>query len=197
MSAFTVPPADSPAGTVPPLPAPEIGPVTIPAPAPTAAPMAPPMVALYDVVHPAPEPAAAPVAVTESPVDTDGIAASVKALAERHGIDLATVTPTGRGRKITRKDVENAIAAQESTALTVPDGVAGDDVAATETTTTTLTLRLALRDGHAVRLSSTEDFLALAREHLPQMQVVEAALELTSGGTVLLAEITTTLEVQL
>lgn len=42
------------------------------------------------------------------------ISDSVRALATRHGVDLAEVQPTGRGKRITRRDVEAHLAAAES-----------------------------------------------------------------------------------
>lgn len=95
----------------------------------------------------APAPAAAPVAAVEvheaSPIAGGTVAApvvplpqdtptaavgtpfavadSVRQLAGRNGIDLGAITPTGRGGRITKKDVESAIAAAAITADTAAE----------------------------------------------------------------------------
>src|SRR5690606_16460350 len=62
--------------------------------------------------------------LTSEPAATSTAAEGVKALpvvrklARDHGIDLATVTPTGPGGRITREDVERAIAAASAPAST-------------------------------------------------------------------------------
>jgi 2-oxoglutarate dehydrogenase E2 component (dihydrolipoamide succinyltransferase) len=90
--------ADSPAGTGTGPPAPEApAEVTAPGPAPA----------------PAPAPAAPAPAGPGSGSEGGGRLASplVRRLAAEHGVDLDSVTPTGPGGRITRADVEAAIAA--------------------------------------------------------------------------------------
>jgi 2-oxoglutarate dehydrogenase E2 component (dihydrolipoamide succinyltransferase) len=78
-------------------PAPEPAPAPPPEPAPVAA-------------APAPVPAPAPVAAPAPSGDLGVLSPVVRKLAAEHGVDLAVVAGTGRGGRITRRDVEAAIA---------------------------------------------------------------------------------------
>lgn len=116
-------------------------------PAPAAAPVA--TVEVHDVSPIAGGPVAAPLvqlpqgtptAVVDTPF---AVAESVRLFADRHGIDLGTVAPTGKGGRITKKDVESAIAAAavaEAAASTVT-------VRAAEAVTVPATSSPALVDG--------------------------------------------------
>jgi len=124
-------------------------------PAPAAAPVA--TVELHDASPIAGGPVAAPLVplpqgTPNAAVDTPfAVADSVRQLAGRHGIDLGTVTPTGKGGRITKKDVESAIAAaamaEASAAVTNTEAAPTVTVPATAVVTAPATGSPALADG--------------------------------------------------
>ncbi len=97
-------------------PAPAKAPASTPAPAPAAAKTpAPPPAAPAPALAAAPAPAAAG-------TGTERIHSSplVRRLAKEHGIDLALLEGTGTGGRITKEDMEAAIAAQSAAPVTAP-----------------------------------------------------------------------------
>ncbi len=128
------PPAPAPVAPVQVAPAP--APVPVPAPVPAAAPpVATPVFVDTNVVGAvAPVPVVAPVVqpaddsqVGNTPGDgaqaqssSGPVSASVQAYAARHGIDLSTVNGTGSRGRITRKDVEEVVAAAAATTSPAP-----------------------------------------------------------------------------
>lgn len=102
-------PAPEPAPAPPPAPEPAPAPTPPPAPAPPApAPAPAPVVAAAPPPAPAAPAASAPSGVLLSPV--------VRKLVNEHGLDVAQITGTGLGGRITRSDVEKVIQAGGSAA---------------------------------------------------------------------------------
>lgn len=104
---------DGATGAAPAAEAPKAEPTPVaapPAPAPAAAPVAAPVAA-------APAPEAAPVAESASE-DLGPISPLVRRMAREHNIDLAAVTGTGAGGRITKADVENYLASRTAPVAT-------------------------------------------------------------------------------
>ena len=97
-------PAPAPAATRAPAPA--------PAPSPAPKPAAPPAAAPAPSTAPAAGPAAGPERIHSSPL--------VRRLAKEHGIDLAALEGTGAGGRITKEDIEAAIAVQSGAPAAPP-----------------------------------------------------------------------------
>lgn len=95
-------------------------------PTPVAAPPAP--AAAAAPVAPAPAPEAAPVAESASE-DLGPISPLVRRMAREHNIDLAAVTGTGAGGRITKADVENYLASRTSAAAAPAPAAAAAPVA--------------------------------------------------------------------
>ena len=114
-------PAPAPAATPAPAPAPVAPPPPAPAPAPTPAPAPAPA----PVAAPAPTPTPA----ASEPADVSGpLSPLVRKMAREYNIDLAQVTGTGAGGRITKQDIETYIEAQA--ARTVASAAAPAPVAA-------------------------------------------------------------------
>jgi pyruvate dehydrogenase E2 component (dihydrolipoamide acetyltransferase) len=114
-------PASAPAASLAPTPAATQPAAPAPAPAaPAAAPAKPavPPTAPAPAVQPAPSASAAPPAVGTG---TERIHSSplVRRMAKEHGIDLTSLEGTGAGGRITKEDIEAAIAAQSGTTAQV------------------------------------------------------------------------------
>jgi pyruvate dehydrogenase E2 component (dihydrolipoamide acetyltransferase) len=114
--------ASAPAPAAPPAkpaapPAKPGAPAATPAPAPAAA--KPPALAPQ---APPPSPSAAPSASANSAVGSERVHSSplVRRLAKEHNIDLTALEGSGAGGRITKEDIEAAIAAQSGTATTTP-----------------------------------------------------------------------------
>ena len=79
------------------------------------APAAEPVVAPSAPVAAAPAPvAAAPVAASEEGEGRAFVSPVVARMLTEHGLDISQISGTGRGGRVTKKDVENALAAQAS-----------------------------------------------------------------------------------
>lgn len=96
--------APAPAPTPAPAPAPKAAPAPAPAPAPKPAPAPAPAAAPKPAPAPAPKPAPAPAA--RAAVSSNLLLSPVvRRLVNEHGIDVAALTGTGPGGRITREDV--------------------------------------------------------------------------------------------
>ena len=108
--------AGSAAATAPSAPAPAKSPAAAPTPAPAAAkPVAPAPAA---PATPVPAPAASAAAPSAAGTGTERIHSSplVRRLAKEHGVDLAVLEGTGAGGRITKQDIEAAIASHSGAA---------------------------------------------------------------------------------
>lgn len=135
-----------------PEPQKKAAPVASAAPAPVAAPVA--TVEVHEASPIAGGPVSAPLVplpqgTPTAAVDTPfAVADSVRKFAESHGIDLGTVTPTGKGGRIVKKDIESAIAARALADAAADAPEAGDEaqavVAPTAEETTAVVIEPAL-----------------------------------------------------
>jgi pyruvate dehydrogenase E2 component (dihydrolipoamide acetyltransferase) len=114
--------APAPAAAAAPAPAKTSAPAKTPAPAPATA-SAPAPAAARPASPPSAPPAAQPaVAASATGTGTERIHSSplVRRMAKEHGIDLASLEGTGAGGRITKEDMEAAIAAQSAPAAAPP-----------------------------------------------------------------------------
>jgi 2-oxoglutarate dehydrogenase E2 component (dihydrolipoamide succinyltransferase) len=99
-AAPAAPPAPTPEPAAPPAPAPAVPSAPAPAAPPPPPPAPPPVPAT------APAAPAVPAAAAPGTVDVGVLSPVVRRLAAEYGVDLGAVTGTGRGGRITRRDVE-------------------------------------------------------------------------------------------
>lgn len=147
--AAPAPAAPAPAAPAPAAPAaaamPEQTPAPEPAPAAAAAPAAP-----------APAPAPAPAAAGQATVGSGYVTPLVRQLAQQHGVDLASVTPTGIGGRITKQDVLDAAAASASPAPSTPSVSRKPEVSPLRGTTVPMTrLRRVIAERAVASMQST------------------------------------------
>ena len=120
--------APTPAPTPAPAPAPKAAPAPAPAPAPKPAPAPAPAAAPKPAPAPAPKPAPAPAA--RAAVSSNLLLSPVvRRLVNEHGIDVAALTGTGPGGRITREDVldyidANGLTRGSTAAASAPAAVA-------------------------------------------------------------------------
>jgi len=96
------------------------------APAPTPAPAAAKPAPTAPPAAPAAQPAAAPASAASSGTGTERIHSSplVRRMAKEHGIDLASLEGSGAGGRITKEDIEAAIAGQSGASHAAPAAAA-------------------------------------------------------------------------
>ena len=164
-----------------------------------------------------PLPQSAPTAAKEATVK---VADSVRKFAESKGVDLATVRP-GKSGRITRKDVEAALAdeststaddtAEASEAVAAPVPATAEPVEPVESAeveqpvaapapavdTRTVHIHFDLTSGKKPTIRTSDDLLKLASDALPGLRIVSAAIEFSTTGPVLVAGFDQTAEVTL
>ena len=104
--------------------APAPAPAAAPLPTKAASPSPAPTPAIAKPAAPAPSPTSAPAAAAAAPAPAAGTGTErihssplVRRMAKEHGIDLASLEGTGAGGRITKEDIEAAIASQSGTAV--------------------------------------------------------------------------------